>query len=144
MHLQSTTFNRSSAIHPFKYSDAIEIRNGIIFDFYTGLSHICSHTCLIRNSLLCRIAHVYLHCRQNETGKPRVTTLGDSTQLYHYVSSLRKWIQYIKISSFVTWCTCSYLLLDSLGAMHWEGRGGGGAATTYCPSLTLQKCVKST
>ena len=33
-----------------------------------------------------RTVHVYLHCFQNETGEPRVTTLGDSTQLYHYVS----------------------------------------------------------
>ena len=33
-------FNRISAIWRFKHSDAIEIRDGIIFDFYTGLSHV--------------------------------------------------------------------------------------------------------
>ena len=32
-------FNGSSAIHHFKHSDAIEICDGIIFNFYTGLSH---------------------------------------------------------------------------------------------------------
>ena len=32
--------HRSSAIQHYKHSDAIEIRNGIIFNFYTGLSHI--------------------------------------------------------------------------------------------------------
>ena len=36
----SPTLNRSSEIRRFERSDAIEIRNGIIFDFYTGLTHI--------------------------------------------------------------------------------------------------------
>ena len=31
---------RSSAIRRFERSDAIKICNGIIFDFYTGLSHV--------------------------------------------------------------------------------------------------------
>ena len=34
--------NRSSEISRFKHSNAIEIRDGIIFDFYTGLPHILS------------------------------------------------------------------------------------------------------
>ena len=36
----SPTLNGSSAIRHFKHSDVIEIRDGIIFDFYTGLPHI--------------------------------------------------------------------------------------------------------
>ena len=36
----SPALNGSSAIRRFEHSDAIEIRNGIIFDFYTGLSHM--------------------------------------------------------------------------------------------------------
>ena len=32
--------NGSSAKRRFKGSDAIEIRDGITFDFYTGLSHV--------------------------------------------------------------------------------------------------------
>ena len=36
----SPTLNGSSAIRHFKHSNAIEIRNRITFDFYTGLSHI--------------------------------------------------------------------------------------------------------
>ena len=36
----SPTLNGSSAIRCFKRSDAIKIRDGITFDFYTGLSHI--------------------------------------------------------------------------------------------------------
>ena len=35
----SPVLNGSSAIRHFEGSDAIEIRNGITFDFYTGLPH---------------------------------------------------------------------------------------------------------
>ena len=35
----SPALNRSSAIRCFELSDAIKIRDGIIFDFYTGLPH---------------------------------------------------------------------------------------------------------
>ena len=38
----SPALNGSSAIWRFEGSDAIEIRNGITFDFYTGLPHIPS------------------------------------------------------------------------------------------------------
>ena len=34
----------SSVIWYFKYGEAIEIYNGIIFNFYTGLSHINNFT----------------------------------------------------------------------------------------------------
>ena len=40
----SPALNGSSAIRRFERSDAIEIRNGITFDFYTGLSHIYTLT----------------------------------------------------------------------------------------------------
>ena len=36
----SPTLNGSSALQRIKLSDTLEIRNGIIFDFYTGLPHI--------------------------------------------------------------------------------------------------------
>ena len=36
----SPALNGSSVIQHFEGSDAIEIRNGITFDFYTGLPHI--------------------------------------------------------------------------------------------------------
>ena len=36
----SPTLNGSLEIRRFECSDAIEIRNGIIFDFYTGLPHL--------------------------------------------------------------------------------------------------------
>ena len=36
----SPALNGSSAIRRFEHSDAIEIRNGITFDFYMGLPHI--------------------------------------------------------------------------------------------------------
>ena len=38
----SPTLHRSSAIRCFERGDAIEIHDGIIFNFYTGLSHICT------------------------------------------------------------------------------------------------------
>ena len=36
----SPTLNGSSAIRRFERSDAIEIHDGITFDFYTGLPHM--------------------------------------------------------------------------------------------------------
>ena len=36
----SPALNRSSAIRRFEDSDAIEIRDGITFEFYTGLPHM--------------------------------------------------------------------------------------------------------
>ena len=36
----SPALNGSSAIRRFEGSDAIEMRDGITFDFYTGLPHI--------------------------------------------------------------------------------------------------------
>ena len=36
----SPALNRSSATQLFEHSDATEIRNGIIFDFYTGLPYM--------------------------------------------------------------------------------------------------------
>ena len=36
----SPALDGSSAIWRFEHSDAIEIRNGTTFDFYTGLPHI--------------------------------------------------------------------------------------------------------
>ena len=37
----SLALNRSSVIRRFEGSDVIEIRDGITFDFYTGLPHTC-------------------------------------------------------------------------------------------------------
>ena len=34
------TRNRSSVVQHFESGNAIEIRNGIMFDFYSGLPHI--------------------------------------------------------------------------------------------------------
>ena len=42
MHLQSTCEPRNSAVRHFEYSDAIEIHDGIIYDFYKRLSHVHS------------------------------------------------------------------------------------------------------
>ena len=36
----SPALNGSSALQRFERSDAIEIRDGITFDFYTGLPHM--------------------------------------------------------------------------------------------------------
>ena len=53
----SPTLNESSAIRHFEHSDAIEIRNGIIFDFYTGLPHMFSDMKKI-SMLYCRVTRV--------------------------------------------------------------------------------------
>ena len=47
----SPTLNGSSAIRRFERSYAIEIRNGITFDFYTGLPHIAFCALPINHSL---------------------------------------------------------------------------------------------
>ena len=60
----SPALDGSSAIWRFKHSDVIEIRNGIILDFYTGLSHIkffhlsFPFCCLFRGGSLLTQSHV--------------------------------------------------------------------------------------
>ena len=47
-HIQA--LNESSVVQHFEPSNAIEIRDRITFDFYTGLSHINSHVpCYVHN-----------------------------------------------------------------------------------------------
>ena len=48
----SPALNGSSAIRRFERSDAIDIRDGITFDFYTGLPHI-------QTLLSCRVTVCY-------------------------------------------------------------------------------------
>ena len=46
----SSALNGSSAIWRFEGSDAIEIRDGLTFDFYTGLPHVnlyCMYICCV-------------------------------------------------------------------------------------------------
>ena len=67
----SPALNRSSEIWRFEGSDAIEIRDGITFDFYTGLPHVYS-SCTLNASLtlvrysaellLIRAGHIYTCC----------------------------------------------------------------------------------
>ena len=72
----SPTLNGSSALQRFERSNASEIRNGIMFDFYPGL-HIYSITCIMSNvynypslpSSSCSMynvynMHKYTHIRQ--------------------------------------------------------------------------------
>ena len=40
----SPALNGSSALQRFERSNAIEIRNGIMFDFYPGLPQMCAST----------------------------------------------------------------------------------------------------
>ena len=46
----SPALNGSSAIRRFEGSDAIEIRDGITFDFYTGLPHICLYNLMVHTA----------------------------------------------------------------------------------------------
>ena len=50
----SPTFNGSSVLERFEHSNAIEIHNRIMFDFYTGLPYVV-------NPGMCLHAY-YLHC----------------------------------------------------------------------------------
>ena len=42
----SPALNGSSALQRFECSNAIEIRNRIMFDFYLGLPHVCLYLCM--------------------------------------------------------------------------------------------------
>ena len=63
----SPALNGSSAIQCFEGSDAIEIRNGITFDFYTELPHMYMYMCclLLSNKYkgLSRLHCKYIHWR---------------------------------------------------------------------------------
>ena len=48
----SPTLNRSTALQHFECGNAIEMRNGLMFDFYPGLPHVF-------NSYLCRACHTF-------------------------------------------------------------------------------------
>ena len=48
----SPTLNGSSALERFERSNAIEIRNEIMFDFYPGLPHVC--LCVWHAVLVCK------------------------------------------------------------------------------------------
>ena len=51
-HVLSPALNGSSEIRHFERSDTIELRNGTIFDFYTGLPHMLQYV-LLRVNLRC-------------------------------------------------------------------------------------------
>ena len=66
----SPTLNGSSAIRRFKHSDAIEIHDGITFDFYTGLSHIGpanAHPSLIRIFSHTMYKQTERHCSSSQS-----------------------------------------------------------------------------
>ena len=48
----SPTLSRSSAIRHFKHSNAIEICDGIPFDFYTGLPHVWFHILWLHQNMV--------------------------------------------------------------------------------------------
>ena len=72
--LKSPTLNGSSAIQCFERSDVIEIRDGILFNFYTGLSHNyinCTSTkMLTRLMIMIFIAHILLSENGNNSWQP--------------------------------------------------------------------------
>ena len=53
----SPALNGSSALQRFERSNAIEIRNGIMFDFYPGLPHMLLHImyCSVETCHYCAI-----------------------------------------------------------------------------------------
>jgi len=59
----SPILNRSSALQHFERSNAVEIRNGRMFDFYLGLPHIYMKLDLVQVSLIqwCLKSHSIVH-----------------------------------------------------------------------------------
>ena len=59
----SPTLNRISVIRHFEGSNAIEIRHGITFDFYTGLPHmhVQNYVCIVGQRGLFCTQHVSCH-----------------------------------------------------------------------------------
>ena len=81
----SPTFNGSSLIQHFEGNDAIEIDEGITFDFYTGLPHVVSmvfpfalqadHVMLkVCPFTLAYLQHIHVHYKQH-SGKDALRTL---------------------------------------------------------------------
>ena len=69
----SPTVNGSSALQRFERSNAIEIRNGIMFNFYPGLPHIIlSIYVTARNTTCC---HTFFH-------QPNITKSWTNIDLY--------------------------------------------------------------
>ena len=66
----SPILSGSSVLQHVKLSDALEIRNSIIFDFYSGLPHIYTHTLLC--TVLPCISTCHVCFRGNESHTPLV------------------------------------------------------------------------
>ena len=62
----SPALNGSLAIRRFEHSDAIEIRDGITLDFYTGLPHMYI-TCSNQLISFCTHTHTHTHTHTQET-----------------------------------------------------------------------------
>ena len=61
----SPALNRSFALQRFERSNVVEIRNGIMFDFYPGLAHMYSTQLLVAGVSIVRanqIAEVFEFC----------------------------------------------------------------------------------
>ena len=66
----SLTPNGSSVLQRFECSCALEIRNGIMFDFYPGLSHVCHVTYIILPPAECSFEEYIIHELQIQVSKP--------------------------------------------------------------------------
>ena len=91
----SPALNGSSEIRHFKHSNALEICNGITFDFYTGLPHMvffaAEDVCVTMTSSM---PHTYCHCKVRFTRpSPSVHTFCKrSSKPIHIVrSTLSSW-----------------------------------------------------
>ena len=64
----SPALNGSTALQRFEHSNAVEIRNGIMFDFYPGLPHMHVHviTASFPGSFP---ATLYSYCTKNSVGE---------------------------------------------------------------------------
>ena len=57
----SPALNRSSALEHFEHSNASEIRNGIMFDFYPGLPHMHTYVHTYIHTYMHTYTHTYIH-----------------------------------------------------------------------------------
>ena len=74
----SPAFNGSSALERFKRSNAIEIRNGITFDFYLRLPHVssmCEPQALRTSALLHEIVILYKYAYAISSYKAEVMSV---------------------------------------------------------------------
>ena len=98
----SPTFNRSSTLQCFERGNMVEIRNGMMFDFYPGLPHILIQTyivCILHKVLLSQLFNYHTdRYLENKLGQS-----GDSSRscIHNQCAVMCWWCLLVSLSGIV-------------------------------------------